>query len=190
MQPAESCPQGTAHGTPGGALQQLFMQPLGLSAYRLSMDLGVAPIAVSQILRGRRAISAAMAVRLGTYFGVDPSFWLALQAAHDLQAAARELAAAGLDGQPPVSRCAALKGRALVVRETASNGQRRWEVLMVTPQEAAQLEAGGNGQKPAPAKAKPKAAARNSTTAKAVNGGKTVKKGPAKGGRALAGARR
>jgi len=86
------------HGSPGEALQRLFMQPLGLSAYRLSMDLGVAPIAVSQILRARRSISAAMALRLGNYFGVEPGFWLALQGAYDLQLAAQEMAAAAANG--------------------------------------------------------------------------------------------
>ncbi len=169
-------------------MQQLFMQPLGLSAYRLSMDLGVAPIAVSQILRGQRAISAAMAVRLGTYFGVDPSFWLALQGAHDLQVAARELAAAGEDGRPAVSRCEALEGRALVVRDTTQNGTRRWEVLMVSSQETATPGPRNNGQKPE--KTKRKATARQTTTGKAGNGRKREKKAPAKGGRALAGARR
>lgn len=119
--------------TPGGVLSSLFMRPLGLTAYRLSSDLGVAPIAVSHILRGKRAISATMALRLGAYFGVEPAFWLALQAAHDLQNAAAA-ATTSNGGQPKVQavkKCEALQGRAFVLRETKSDGVRRWEVLMV-----------------------------------------------------------
>jgi len=118
------------------------MQPLGLSAYRLSTDLGVPPIAVSQILRGRRAISASMALRLGAYFGVEPNFWMSLQAAHDLRTAAQAAATAQGDqtSNHPVSRCPALNGRALVLRETKLNGTRQWEVLLVNTGNSAKAE--------------------------------------------------
>jgi addiction module HigA family antidote len=61
-------------GTPGDVLRRLFMLPLGLTAYRISKEMSVPPITLSEILRGKRAISATMACRLGVYFGVDPQF--------------------------------------------------------------------------------------------------------------------
>lgn len=60
------------------------MNPLGITAYRLSKELGVTPITVSHILRGKRSISVSIAARLGTYFDVPSAFWLRLQAAYDL----------------------------------------------------------------------------------------------------------
>ena len=117
-------------GTPGHVLRRLFMDPLGLSAYRVSTDLEVPPIAISEILRGKRAISASMALRLGTYFGVSPEFWLALQAAHDLHRAANN----GRNGEEgpghTVQRCEALDGREFVVRESRTASATNWQVMI------------------------------------------------------------
>ena len=74
---------------PGEVLAEEYMQPLGLSANALAQALGVPGNRISDILRGRRDISADTAIRLGRYFGVDPRFWLNLQAAHDLSRAER-----------------------------------------------------------------------------------------------------
>lgn len=112
------------------------MEPLGLSAYRVSTDLQVPPIAISEILRGKRAISAAMALRLGGYFGVDPQFWLSLQAAHDLQTTAgHNWRSNGTENgdKAVVPRCAALAGRSFVLREHSTAAGRGWEVLMTRP---------------------------------------------------------
>jgi addiction module HigA family antidote len=65
-----------------------FMQPLGISAYRVAKDLSLAPITVSQILRGLRSISPAVACRLGTYLGVPPAYWLLVQASYEAHSAA------------------------------------------------------------------------------------------------------
>ena len=125
-------------GTPGAVLARLFMEPLSLTPYRLSKDLGVAPIAISEILRGRRAISPVMALRLGNYFGVDPQLWLSLQALHDLQIAAATVSNLGS------GRCAALGGRSFLVREVldASTGTRSWKVLLSTEQNQDQSSQG------------------------------------------------
>lgn len=120
----------TIDGSPGDILLRLFMQPLGLTAYRISADLGVPPIAISQILHGRRAISAAMAIRLGGYFGVEPHFWLTLQSAHELQAAKNAPAgSAALE----IPRCPALADRQFVIRESRSGANRHFEVILVRP---------------------------------------------------------
>jgi addiction module HigA family antidote len=107
---------------PGDILANTFMRPLGLSAYRISRDLGVAPIAVSQILRRRRAISPSMALKLGAYFGVDPAFWLALQSDYDLQVAEQAAMEPGTAGSFHVERCRALNGRSVVLRHSKTGG--------------------------------------------------------------------
>jgi len=117
----------TKSGTPGVVLRKLFMDPLGLSAYKLALDLQVPPIAVSQILRGKRAISINMALRLGRYFGVAPDFWMAIQAAEDLAETAKVL-----PDLETVQRCEALEGRAFLIREGLVGGVKNWQVLLAT----------------------------------------------------------
>ena len=112
-------------GTPGEVLKSFFMDPLGLSAYRVAKDIGITPIAMSHILRGLRSITPPVASRLGAYFGVEPEFWLNLQAHHDLA----EVAAAK-NGDLRIERCAALEGRAFILKETKTPGARNWQVLM------------------------------------------------------------
>ena len=68
------------------------MSPLGLSANRLARDLRVPATRISEILHGRRGISADTALRLARYFGTTPQFWMNLQAAYDLDVAERESA--------------------------------------------------------------------------------------------------
>ncbi len=76
---------------PGEVLLEDFMIPLGLSQYRLAKDIGVAPIRISQIVHGRRAITADTALRLARYFGTSASVWLRMQVRYDLEVAEREL---------------------------------------------------------------------------------------------------
>ena len=73
---------------PGEILLTEFMQPLGLTAYRLAKDIHVPAPRVGDIVRGKRAISADTALRLGRYFGLPPQFWLNLQNEYDLRRAA------------------------------------------------------------------------------------------------------
>jgi len=77
---------------PGEMLREEFMRPLGLSANRLALDLHVPVTRISEILRGRRSITADTALRLNRYFGNTAEFWLNLQSVHDLSKARRELA--------------------------------------------------------------------------------------------------
>ena len=73
---------------PGEILRSEFMQPLGITAYRLAKDLSVPAPRVGDIVRGKRAISADTAIRLGVYFGLPAQFWLNLQNEYDLRLAA------------------------------------------------------------------------------------------------------
>jgi addiction module HigA family antidote len=90
---------------PGEVLDEEYLKPLGLSASALAGALGVPANRISDIVRGRRDISADTAIRLGRYFGVDPRFWLNLQTAHDLSRAEAEndyssVRPAGAGGDP------------------------------------------------------------------------------------------
>jgi len=84
------------------------MVPLELSAHVLARAIGVPGNRISDIVRGRRAVSADTAIRLGKYFDVDPRFWLNLQSAYDLSLAENEndysglrsRVEAALDGRP------------------------------------------------------------------------------------------
>ncbi|TFH05564.1 MAG: addiction module antidote protein, HigA family [Spirochaetales bacterium] len=59
--------------------------PMGITAYRLAKDTGMPPTRVSQILKGRRRITADTALRLSRYFGNSAEFWLGIQNEHDLR---------------------------------------------------------------------------------------------------------
>ena len=70
---------------PGEVLQEEFLFPLGLSAYKLSKDVGIPQTRVSEILKGNRRITADTALRLSKYFGNSAKFWLGLQNDYDLE---------------------------------------------------------------------------------------------------------
>ncbi len=78
---------------PGEILFHDFMEPLKLSQSGLAKAIGVAPIRVSQIVRGQRAITADTALRLSRYFGTRPGWWLDLQTNYELEVATDELEA-------------------------------------------------------------------------------------------------
>ena len=70
---------------PGEVLREEFMKPLDITAYRLSKDLGIPQTRISEILKGRRRVSADTALRLSKYFGNSAKFWLGLQDDYDLE---------------------------------------------------------------------------------------------------------
>ena len=70
---------------PGEILLEDFLKPLALSQYRLAKDISVPQRRISEIVQGKRAISADTALRLGRYFDMEPAFWMNLQARHDLK---------------------------------------------------------------------------------------------------------
>lgn len=77
---------------PGEVLLEDFMKPLGLSQYRLAQDLGVPALRISQIVHGKRAVTADTALRLARYFGTSANVWMRLQARYDLEVAEEVLA--------------------------------------------------------------------------------------------------
>ena len=70
---------------PGEVLLEEFMKPLEITAYRLSKDLVIPQTRISEILKGRRRVSADTALRLSKYFGNSAKFWLGLQDDYDLE---------------------------------------------------------------------------------------------------------
>ncbi len=77
---------------PGATLKQQFLDPIGLTPYGLAKAIGVQQTRVSQIIHGKRGITANTAVRLGTFFGVPPRWFLDMQTRWDLEQAARAAA--------------------------------------------------------------------------------------------------
>lgn len=70
---------------PGDVLKSEFLEPLGITAYRLSKETFIPQTRVSQILKGKRRITVDSALRFATYFGNSPQFWLGLQDDFDLE---------------------------------------------------------------------------------------------------------
>lgn len=74
---------------PGEILREDLIKPLELSINRVARDLRVPVTRMSEIVNGRRSITADTALRLSRYFGSSPQFWMNLQAAYDLDVATR-----------------------------------------------------------------------------------------------------
>lgn len=91
---------------PGSVLEHEFMVPMGITAYRLSKDIGIPQTRTSEILKGNRRITADTALRLSRYFGNSAKFWLGLQDDFDLEEEGRAKKAE-LDAIATVARSAA-----------------------------------------------------------------------------------
>lgn len=70
---------------PGEILLNEFLEPLGISAYRISKDLNIPQTRVSEIVKGNRRITADTALRLSKYFGNSAKFWLGIQNDYDIE---------------------------------------------------------------------------------------------------------
>jgi addiction module HigA family antidote len=75
---------------PGEVLLKDFVEPMGLTRYRVAKGAAVPQRRIDEICSGQRAVSADTALRLGRFFGIDAQFWMNLQAQHDLEVAERE----------------------------------------------------------------------------------------------------
>lgn len=72
---------------PGEVLMEDFIEGFGITQNKLAVSIGVPPRRINEIVHGKRAITADTALRLGRYFGIDPQFWLNLQAHYELELA-------------------------------------------------------------------------------------------------------
>ena len=75
---------------PGEILRLEFLEPLSITPYRLSKDIGVAQTRIGEILSGKRSVTADTALRLSRYFNNSAQFWLNLQTQYDLRRAQEE----------------------------------------------------------------------------------------------------
>jgi addiction module HigA family antidote len=69
--------------SPGEMLEEEFLKPLGLTKYRLAKDIGVPPQRISDIVLGKRSVTADTDLRLCKYFGLSDGWWLRGQASYD-----------------------------------------------------------------------------------------------------------
>ena len=70
---------------PGEILKEEFLIPMEITAYRLSKDLDIPQTRISQIIKGKRRVTADTALRLASYFGNSAKFWLGLQDDYDIE---------------------------------------------------------------------------------------------------------
>jgi len=70
---------------PGEILLKEFLEPMGISAYRLAKETGIPQTRISEIVKRRRRITADTALRFSKYFGTTPKFWLGLQDDYDIE---------------------------------------------------------------------------------------------------------
>ncbi len=72
---------------PGEILVAEFLGPMGVSQYRLALNIGVTPRRINEIVHGRRGITADTALRLGRFFNMEAQFWMNLQSHYDMEVA-------------------------------------------------------------------------------------------------------
>ena len=70
---------------PGEILMKEFIEPMGITQYRVAKDISVAPRRINEIVHGKRAITADTALRLARYFGNSERFWMNLQTRYDME---------------------------------------------------------------------------------------------------------
>lgn len=73
--------------TPGDVLLEEFLKPMEINQNQLAKDINVPANRISQIIHGKREITADTALRLGKYFGIEPEFWLNLQVRYNMKIA-------------------------------------------------------------------------------------------------------
>ena len=98
--------------TPGELLLEEFLTPMGISQYRLAKEINVPAQRISEIVSGKRAITANTDLRLCRFFGLSSGYWLRAQAAHDTEVAERELGAVLKRIKPWATRAAEQRGAA------------------------------------------------------------------------------
>lgn len=76
---------------PGEILLEEFIRPMDLTQAAVARATGIPPSRLTEIIKGRRSITAETALRLSRYFGTTAAFWVGLQAEHDLEVATHEV---------------------------------------------------------------------------------------------------
>lgn len=77
---------------PGEILKEEFLEPMGISQYKLAKDINVSPMRINEIVNGKRGISINTAFRLAKYFNISIEFWAGLQTEYDIAVATEKIA--------------------------------------------------------------------------------------------------
>lgn len=77
--------------TPGEILRDDFLEPMGITKYRLAKEVGVPAQRIGDIVAGKRAITADTDLRLSKFFGLSEGYWLRAQVEHDIEVAKRKI---------------------------------------------------------------------------------------------------
>lgn len=77
--------------TPGELLKEEFLEPMGISQYRLAKETGIPAQRIGQIVLGKRSVTADTDLRLCRFFGLSDGYWLRAQTAYDIEEARRKL---------------------------------------------------------------------------------------------------
>jgi antitoxin HigA-1 len=84
---------------PGEVLRSEFLEPMGLSVYAVARAIGVSRSRINEIAHGRQGITAAIALRLGAFFDVDPQWFMNMQSTYDLRMARQTVDVSGIVGR-------------------------------------------------------------------------------------------
>ena len=90
---------------PGEILDVEFLQPMGITQYRLAKGISVSPRRINEIIKGSRSVTANTALRLARFFGTSDRFWLNLQSSFDLETERDRLGNALDDEVQPIIQC-------------------------------------------------------------------------------------
>lgn len=77
---------------PGEILLEEFLKPMNISAYRLAKETGIPESKISDIIKGKRNITASISIKLGKFFELNPQFWIGIQNDHDIREESHKLA--------------------------------------------------------------------------------------------------
>ena len=77
--------------SPGELLKREFLEPLCITQYRLAKEIGVSQLRISEIVNGKRAITADTDLRLARFFGLSDGYWLRAQVVHDTEVAREKM---------------------------------------------------------------------------------------------------
>ncbi len=75
---------------PGEVLKEEFLEPMGITGYRVAKETGLSQTRIGQIIKGERGITAETALKIGKFLGTGPEFWMNLQTLYDIEEVARK----------------------------------------------------------------------------------------------------
>ncbi|WP_413459098.1 HigA family addiction module antitoxin [Herbaspirillum huttiense] len=77
--------------SPGELLKNEFLKPCAITQYRLAKEIGVSQLRISEIVNGKRAVTADTDLRLARFFGLSDGYWLRAQVAYDTEVAREKM---------------------------------------------------------------------------------------------------